>query len=134
MPYWEIDHTADLALRVSAASLEGLFVDAAQGMFGLLGCTSADAAPEVAREISLTAPDVETLLVDWLGELLYLQEAHEECYTAYDLHALDAHRLHITVRGRGGASVRRGIKAVTYSYLEVTRTDEGLEATVTFDV
>ena len=133
-PYREIDHTADLALHVSAESLAGLLVDAARGMFFLLGCEAPEGGAEVPREVHLEAPDVETLLVDWLGELLYLHEAHGECYTAFDIHSLDSHHLRSTVRGRSGAASRRGIKAVTYSYLAVTETAAGYEATVTFDV
>jgi SHS2 domain-containing protein len=133
-PFREIDHTADLALHVTAETLAGLLIDAARGMFSLLGCEAPEGAPEVAREVTLDAPDAETLLVDWLGEILYLHEAHGECYTAFDIHALTPHHLEGTVRGRSGADSRRGIKAVTYSYLAVTKTAAGYEATVTFDV
>src|SRR5438034_408776 len=67
--YEEIEHTADVALRVRAPSLEKLFCYAARGMFALMTDASGVAtASEIALDV--TASDRETLLVNWLSELL----------------------------------------------------------------
>lgn len=134
MGTWEeIDHTADLALRVRGANLEDLFTAAAQGMFAL----SAASAPggSLHREtFTLSAPDVETLLVDWLNELLYLSERHDVAFTAFAFDDLTSERLAATVSGRPIATRRAGIKAATFHNLEVTRTSDGYATEITFDV
>jgi len=132
--FQEVGHTADLALRVEAADLATLFATAARGMYHLMGCTADDDARPVTRKITLEAPDVETLLVDWLGELLYLFDVHAECFHDYEALAVDRGRISARVHGRAGARAERGIKAVTYSGLRITETPEGCLATVTFDV
>ncbi|MGH9650946.1 MAG: archease, partial [Terriglobales bacterium] len=69
----ELEHTADWALRVRGRDLAELLVNAANGMMELAGVqTSAGAGPE--RKLELTSPDRESLLVDWLHELLLALE------------------------------------------------------------
>ena len=133
-PFREIDHTADLALRVDAPDMAMLFAEAARGMYALMGCVAGAGAPPVRREIALDADDAETLLVDWLGELLYLYDVHAECYERFEVLECGPRLLRMRVHGRSGGSARRAIKAVTYSGLRITETPEGCWTTVTFDV
>src|SRR5690349_3114593 len=74
LPAWEeVDHTADWSLRVRGADLRSLFENAALGMVSLLG----DAKPTditFHRVIEVSAMDSESLLVEWLTELLYVLE------------------------------------------------------------
>ena len=62
----EVDHTADIAIRVWGRDLAELFVNGAYGM----ACQMADldaVNQEVEHLIELEAYDAETLLVSWLG-------------------------------------------------------------------
>jgi len=134
-PYKEVDHTADLCLYVSGANLEELFTHAAQGMFDLMRCTPTDAPREaVRREIALTGFDIETLLVDWLTELLYANETQDEVYQKVTFNELDATHLVAIVQGETNHPAGRGIKAVTFSGLLVDHTESEYETTITFDV
>ena len=65
-----IEHTADVGIRVEAATLEELFQLAARGMFSIVADLST-VEPQSTLEISLSTDDVEELLYDWLRELLY---------------------------------------------------------------
>lgn len=133
-PFEEVAHTADLALRVWAPTLGAVFAEAAAGMFHLLGCEAGDAGSPVQREVELEAPDVETLLVDWLSELLYLSETFGECYHRFRVDLIGEGRLRGHVAGHAGAEALQDIKAVTYSYLSIEEGERGLETTLTFDV
>jgi SHS2 domain-containing protein len=63
----EIEHTADIAIRIRGRDLAELFVNAAYGMACQL--SNPDAVKQtVERRIELDAYDAETLLVSWLGE------------------------------------------------------------------
>jgi hypothetical protein len=80
----EIEHTADVAIRVWGRDLAELFANAAYGM----ACQLADPGEveqTVEQSVELNAYDVETLLVSWLGELLYLGEREECVFTDFDL-------------------------------------------------
>lgn len=135
-PYREIEHTADLCLYVSGADMEELFANAARGMYALLRSAPAPGPRRAARrEVSLSAFDAETLLVDWLDELLYVNETQHEVYERFRFAALDATHIEATIEGEAPHPAGRGIKAVTFSGLRIDRTPAGgYETTITFDV
>ncbi len=133
-PFVEIDHTADVALRVRGQDLPSLFLHAAQGLFHLLRCEPAGELESFEETISLSADDLEILLVDWLDELLYLAERHKVCLERFEIESLDDTSLSASVRGSGPQYPQRDIKAVTYADLAIRQVDGGYETMVTFDV
>jgi SHS2 domain-containing protein len=90
--------------------------------------------PTIRREVHLEAPDRETLLVDWLNELLYLWEVEGEVYSRFDIASLSSTELSAEVEGGEAEKVTKFIKAATFHDLEIAETDEGYVATITFDV
>ncbi len=135
--FQEIEHTADLAIRVRGEDLVALFVHAANGMFHLLRCRPVERPAEsVERDMELDAPDLETLLVDWLDELLYLSQRAGLCFETFDIHTLDDQgHLKATVHASGSQTPQRDIKAVTFSDLRIVQQEDGAyETTITFDV
>ncbi len=132
LPFEEIAHTADYALRVRGATLDDLFANAARGMIALAGA-AADTGNPVMRRVALEALDVETLLVDWLSELVYFMEQEELVFVEYQLQTTPT-TLHAEIRGGPIAEVKKHIKAVTFHNLAVLRRADGFEATLVFDV
>jgi len=132
--FWEVEHTADWALHVHGRDLPELFTHAAQGMVALITDSEQLRNPDVSGEVVLSAADVETLLVDWLSELLYLWETEGVLYTAFEIIEATPTFLRAKMRGRKGVRVKKEIKAVTYHGLQVRRKAEGFEATIVFDV
>jgi SHS2 domain-containing protein len=65
------DHTADLGLRIRAATLEELFSEAGKGFLSLLVVNPEAVRPVLTHRIELVADDVRWLLFDWLSELLF---------------------------------------------------------------
>jgi SHS2 domain-containing protein len=129
----EIEHTADIAICVWGGDLAELFVNAAYGMaYQLADIDGMDLTVEVPVE--LEAYDVETLLVTWLGELLYLGEREECVFTEFDALEIAPTRLRAIARGGAVREYRGHIKAVTFGGLEIRRADEGYETTIVFDV
>ena len=92
----EVEHTADLALKVHGHSLEEIFANAACGLFSLMADLD-NLSPSVNHEVHLGAPDRESLLVDWLNELLYLHEVEEETYTRFEIETLSSTMLLATI-------------------------------------
>ena len=129
----EVEHTADIAVRVWGRDLAELFANAAYGM----ACQLADpdgVSRVIEQSIELDAYDAETLLVAWLGELLYLGEREECVFTDFDLLEVTSTRLRAVAWGGAVQEHRSHIKAVTFSDLEIVRTDAGYEVTIVFDV
>jgi SHS2 domain-containing protein len=132
-PFEQLEHTADLALRVSAASLGELFATAALAMFSQLADLKL-ITPSVQLQVALEAPDAESLLVDWLNELLYLHDTRGEVYTSFTFEELSQHKLRASVSGDKAVQVYTIIKAATYHGLSIRETQEGFVATIVFDV
>jgi SHS2 domain-containing protein len=109
-----------------------LLEQAARGMYGLQGARLRP-EPRLARSIEVAAHDPESLLVDFLAELLYLIESDGLAFDEFDL-SLDGETLRAHLTGAPIESLAKEIKAVTYHNLAVHRTPRGLEANVVFDV
>jgi SHS2 domain-containing protein len=129
----EIEHTADIAIRVWGHDLAELFANAAYGMACQLA-TPGMVDQTIKHRVELDAYDAETLLVSWLGELLYLSEREGCAFTDFEMLEVTPTHLRAVVRGGAVEEHRQHIKAVTFNELEILHTDVGYETTVVFDV
>ncbi len=141
--YEELGHTSEIGLELEAETAENLFTCTAQAMFHLIQPESAPmsninaAADEDAewRQITLSADDPESLLVDWLSELLYLFETTGLIYRRYNVVAWEPTFIEATVTGDAPEQPpAMHIKAVTYHQIDVSQTAENWQARIFFDI
>lgn len=129
----ELSHTADVGLRARGATPAELFSCLAVGMFGLIG-----PRPETRdrrRTVTVESLDAESLIVDWLSELLYLHETTGEVYDHCTITRWAPTKLEAVVEGGPPAgSPLRSIKAVTYHGLRLQEEPGGWLAEVYFDI
>jgi len=135
--YKEKPHTADWELKVWAPSLPELFAQAAQGMYALSGARM-EPESQISRTLDLQAADLETLLVSFLDELLFMGEQEGLAFERFELQvdetSEDSYKLQGKVHGARLAHLAKEIKAVTYHNLSVARTQRGFEVNIVFDV
>ncbi|MFC1721985.1 archease [Patescibacteria group bacterium] len=127
-----LEHPADIKIRSYGRDLPELFVNSALGMISFL-YAKPERKTERTDKIRLKAPDVETLLVEWLSEILTLSDTNDLAYADYNLAELNEKEI-IGEVGAKQAKAKDDIKAVTYSELEIRETKEGYEATVVYDI
>ncbi len=128
----EIPHTADWSFRAFGKDLRELFENAAHAIFALEG--AAPGKPQIARPVEVTGIDYESLLVNWLTELVWLQESNHETYHRFQIETLTPTELRAQVFGTPLTALNKVIKAVTYHNLKIEQTAEGWQATVVVDV
>ena len=132
--HWqELDHTADLAISVYGSDLAALFITSAQGLFDL----AFESGPqEIAQHFSikLTAPDVETLLIDWLNELLYLSEKHNACFVKFEFLAISPTALNSKANATKIKLTKQYIKAATFHNISVVQSCDGFHTDIVFDI
>ena len=138
-----LDHTADTAVRLKSADPKELFRDATRALLAIF-VASGEGSPVVPRAslpIRVEAEDGETLLVDYLNELVFLFDTKQ--FLALDLEAsvveLEApSRVEGTLKGEtfdpARHVVKTEVKAATFHGMEIKKTKEGLEADVVFDL
>jgi SHS2 domain-containing protein len=131
-----IDHTADIGIIAHGSDPADLFSSAASGMLSLMidvGTLNRD----IAREIMLEARDLETLLVQWLNELLYIIYTEKLVLWEFDI-LIDMNRLEARCSGQEldlkDDRFKREIKAATYHDLEIVERDGEYSAGIIFDI
>jgi SHS2 domain-containing protein len=136
--YEYFGHTADVGIRVQAASLPQLFEEAARGLFGLMVENLEEVHPRERVPVQLPAQsEVEYLLFDWLSELIYLFDTRRLVCSRFAVRLSEA-----GLDGEAAGEpldvarhrLRNEIKAVTYHQLAVRSTETGWEATVIVDI
>ena len=132
MGFEELSHTADWSVRVWARDLSSLFAESARAMNMLAG-TGIAQGPRLKRTFRSEGPDVESLLVAFLSELVYYQEQENLAFDMFHIQLRDR-QISVTMEGAQIASIDKAIKAVTYHNLEVEETARGVEAVIVFDV
>jgi SHS2 domain-containing protein len=130
----EIEHTADCALKIYGADLPELLLNAADGLNSLLKPETNTSHRQKKKTVRLKAIDAESLLVEWLSELTYWAETEMLVFHKFDLLCVSPTQIEAIIHGSRAAQLEKHIKAVTYHNLAITHTDEGLTATVVFDV
>jgi SHS2 domain-containing protein len=133
----ELPHTADWSFRAFGRNLPELFENAAFAIFSMEGAVSPEPTsqtPTVKRTVQVSGMDYESLLVNWLSELLYLQESNRETYYRFDIQELSPTTLKAAVYGSPGIHIDKLVKAATYHNLKIEQTQEGWQATVVVDV
>jgi SHS2 domain-containing protein len=131
-----LNHTADVGIIAYGADLKQAFANAAKGLFSLI--TDLDDVKEALhRDAELTATDEESLLVEWLNELIYQFDTEGIIFKRFDITRLDSTRL--KARGYGEKvdksrhKLKTGVKAATYHMLKVDKND-GCRVQVLFDI
>lgn len=128
------EHTGDIMMRICGSTVEKIFVHAAQGLMEYLyGEAVMQKTPTEQKTIALTSPDQESLLIDWLSELLYMSDTYHHMCLAYSISELSDTRLSATV-GLIKAEAVEDVKAITYNELRIKKINDHYEATVVFDM
>ncbi len=131
-----VNHTADVGIIAYGADMSEAFANAAKALFSLI--TELDDVEEVTqRDIELTAPDQESLLVGWLNELIYLFDAENMLFKRFDITQLS--QTHLKARSYGHKvdsskhKLKTGVKAATYHMLKIEK-GNGCKVQVLFDI
>lgn len=139
--YEYLDHTADIKFQAYGKTREEAFENAALAMFNVIIDTE-KVSGDTTREIFLKSPDLESLLVDWLSELLYLFEVDEIVFREFRVEKIEKEKgeYSITAQALGekyypeSHPFETEIKAVTYNQLEITKTADGWKAQIVVDI
>jgi len=123
--YEFFEHTADVGIKAYGKNLSDAFENAAKAMFDII--TDNSEIESVGQyDITLEAPDLEQLLVDWLSELLFLNTSKNLVFGFFKVELDEKkNKLSAKIFGEKFAISKHKagteIKAVTYHMLEVSK-------------
>lgn len=135
--YELIDHTADFGIQVRGLQAADLFENAALALFDLIA--EAGRPQKIhTRRVRIAGNDWEDLMVNWLGELLYLWAGEGRLVREVTVESVHEREIAASVDCEMYSPERHvlknEIKAVTYHQIQVVDTGEGWEARVILDV
>ena len=135
MSFEEIPHTADVKIRAHAKTLDLLFSDAFDALMQVLYGT--DRRGGHRKEIRIDSADVESLLADFLSEVLFIAEVEGLVFSHADIR-IEGNNLIALLDGEPFDYKRHAegteVKGISYSGLSITRDANGYMLDILFDV
>jgi SHS2 domain-containing protein len=135
MSFEEISHTADVKIHARAPTLEELFSETLKALMQVMyGTTSRG---EIKREIRIESGDIESLLIDFLSEVLFISEVESLVFSEASLR-IDGLSLIAELKGEPFDPARHSggseVKGISYSGLVITHDANGYMLDIIFDV
>ncbi|HET6580503.1 MAG TPA: archease [Methanoregula sp.] len=135
MSFEEIPHTADVKIHASAPTLEELFSETFKALMQVMYGTSRHGG--TTREIRIESTDTESLLADFLSEVLFVSEVEGLVFSEAGIRInglslvaeLDGEPFD-PARHSGGTEV----KGISYSGLDILHDANGYMLDIIFDV
>ena len=139
MDFKYIEHTADAEFIAYGRTEDEAFVNAARAMANLV-VDPAAVKPEVEKSVELRSDALDTLLYDWLSELLYIFEVYHLVFSRFEARVEQEGGTYTLKAKVFGEDVSRHpdvfmhIKAVTFHDLRFEKKDNLYEAQVLLDI
>jgi protein archease len=132
-----MDHTADVGIIAYGMNIEELFSNAALALFSLI--TELESIQEKLHlNVKVGSDERDSLLVEWLNELIYFFDAKHVLFNRFDIESLTENELKATCYGEDfdplKHRIKRGIKAATYHMLRLDKNNDGFKAQVILDI
>ena len=132
-----IDHTADVGVIAYGVDLKQLFSNAALALFSLV-TEPESIRQELQRDVKIISEDKDSLLVEWLNELIYLFDAEHILFSRFDIERLTNDGLKASCYGENvdplRHKIRIGVKAATYHMLKIDKDSNGYRVQIIFDI
>jgi len=135
--YEIIDHPSDIGIIARGRTKKEAFENAAFGMMDMMFDLS-KVKPKETIKIKVEGEDIQSLLVNWLNELIYLSDAKRIMFSSYEILSFGDKMLEALVAGEkiGTAKhkVKLYIKAATYNQIDIVKIKSGYSIKIIFDV
>jgi len=128
-----LDHPSDVGIIAYGKSKKEIFENAAYGMFSVMVDLKKVKAMQ-SLDLKISGEDPESLMVNWLNELIYYEDAKKMLFKEFKITKLTDTQLEAVVSGEkidlNRHSLSRPVKAATYNQLQIGPN----QAKIVFDV
>lgn len=137
MPFEVLEHPADIGFRAFGGTPAELFSNAAVALLAIAADLDR-AAPRERYNIHAEGQDWESLLVNWLSEVLWLYDGRGIAFKEFQVAEIGPRSISATGLGEPRDPQRHParlvVKAVTWHQLKVAETPQGWVAEVYLDI
>jgi SHS2 domain-containing protein len=130
--------TADVAFVAYGKDLNELFTNAALAMFEVMIDTK-DVKPKVGKKVKADGNDLQSLMFNWLNELLVFVDAENIAFSQFDV-KIDKKNLKLEAVCKGEKidvkrhERRTAVKAATYHKMEIKKVKNIWQTQVILDI
>lgn len=132
--YTVLEHPTSLKIKVLGKTLSELFANAASAMAESEFVFDKKEKIKKEEKIEMESIDTETLLVDFLSEILCLSGESNLAYYSFKIEDISDNKIKCRAGGIIAKESKIGIKAVAYGDVNINKTPEGYEAVILFDI
>jgi len=136
--YEILDHTADLGIEITSDSYQDLFIDSAKITYSLLTDHTPVSEKALQKNIPLTAIDKESLLHDWIAEVISLFWSDRIMLTDFIFNSLTNKEAQIEAKSTkvdfDKIDLKEEIKAVTYHNFTIKNVNNKFIANIIYDI
>jgi len=129
----EVEHTADISLRIWATTLEDLFKLSVAGMNSIIEIDVDIIDSGKYHEFCIEDIDLESMLVGLLNECNYKIQQEHMCANVTEIYVKNE-KINGRLLFKKIMSMRKEIKAVTFHNLKINQSKQGYSVVIVFDV
>ena len=130
-----LEHPADIKLKIIASSKKELFKGALKGMASIINGQECLKEEVIEKKIEILSLDEETLLVDFLNEVLAQTDIYNSVFSGIEIEEFTNQKIKGKIKGHKIERFKEEIKGVTYHGLDIIKNKKGLwEVTILFDI
>lgn len=141
MEYRYLEHISDLKFEAYGSSLKQAFENAAKAMFNAMVKINT-IQPSIEKSVKISSESVESLLFDWLSELLRIQDTDNILFSEFNIQSLEQVNnnwiLKAIVKGEKFNKDKHKsellIKAMTYNELKIEKKLKKYKITIVMDI
>jgi SHS2 domain-containing protein len=135
MTFEEVPHTADVKIRAHSPTIEALFSDALDALMQVMFGDSRQGT--LVKEISIDSDNLESLLFDFLSEVLFVSETERIVFSKAVIR-INSFSLHATLVGEPFDRMKHAhgteVKGISYHGLAIRSNANGYMLDIVFDV
>jgi len=133
--YKVLSHPADVRLEIIASCKESLFQGALEGMAYIIKPNASQRGILKKEQIEIHSLDINTLLVDFLNEVLAKSDIYNCIFNKVKIKKLTDNSIKGIIEGRSVKEFSKEIKAATYHQLNITQDKKGIwKVIILFDI
>ncbi len=137
-----LDHTADIQSLSWGRTLEEAFSQTALSLMTVITPNLEKISHKVQKSLKIKAEDKEALLFDFLSEFLFIFDVEGLVFNEIEIKSItkinNHYELEAIVRGeefdKKKHNVGTEVKAITYSFIKIDESTEGVKIKIVFDI
>ena len=136
------DHTADVRVRSWGRTLEEAFSQTALSLMTTITPNLSKISQEIEKLIEIESEDKYALCFDFLSEFLYIFDVEELVFNKINVETIEIKNTKFKLKAvangekfnRNKHEIGTEVKAVTYSFMEISEKKNKVEIDIVFDI